>query len=873
MSGQQRLIVCLDGTWNRQDSSTNILHHFNLVQEGLDPKTGLIQKKNYHTGVGTGVLDSVTGGGFGFGLEQNVRDAYNWLVENFHDRAPDGPPDEIYIFGFSRGAYTARSLVGFIGQCGLLRRGAPITVGQLWKEYCILGRQKEERSTAWEKILWTPEARIRQITELVPDPWSRTQTPAPDLNPSEKLLVRWSRRVRITYLGIYDTVGAIGWDALAIPGLISRMAVHNNMRPTTLIQRCRHALALDEHRSSFNHTPFLAFVGHDASEVERGDTDPQDAAAEAQRHWDRTNAMWWRKIEQRWFVGAHSNVGGGYENNCLCERPFRWILEGAKEQGLVSESIEDCNPVTQAIQMPRDSYVEFAAPLWTRYIRAKRNYRAIDPDPQPQASARQTKDGSPAPGFSLRTIHEEIDPAVIDYWKGSTRPLPPNLQEYTERRKIAIPGATPAAHSWLDEDLGAYVATVMWATLAVTGLFAIDRVTGLIPASAVLWVGCPMAFLFPLVDWSESTINFKRTLGWGGAAARAFLDSVYWSRMLGFVLMVFGAVHAILVLPVLGWGHNIAALGAIATLYGPVTLCASIAVLLASKFSAKAWLNLIAAPAVMAAAAAVLVGVGWFATILFPEIPRQNSSVTSIHVERSLPGMLLMLQLALIYFWRALLWTAEPMAKANLGSIVPLQRCLTPDQVAACLERWRGMLQCRWLADPKKDPAADRMRDLLREALWRDMLGFIPVYSLVFLFGLWIAATWLPWFDFLRWPGGGFALWWMIPLLAAVTDYIEDACHLRYCKLHEDGEKPSAPLVLFSWSMSGIKDLAFLTAGVLTLAAVFAATWDVRGQLPDWRAKIAFLISIAAIVAFVMTIGARLVHAWGVKRTGGLQAR
>src|SRR6202008_2265894 len=111
-------------------------------REGADPETGVVQMKYYHQGVGTNTFDSVTGGGFGLGLEENVRDAYNWLVATYSDSDPDHP-DEVYIFGFSRGAYTARSLVGFIGECGLLRRGAPIPVGQLWGDYCILGRQKE----------------------------------------------------------------------------------------------------------------------------------------------------------------------------------------------------------------------------------------------------------------------------------------------------------------------------------------------------------------------------------------------------------------------------------------------------------------------------------------------------------------------------------------------------------------------------------------------------------------------------------------------------------------------------------------------------------------------------------------------------------
>src|SRR5215469_10680343 len=152
MGTRQRLIVCLDGTWNKQDSSTNILHHFNLVKEGVDPETGICQKKFYHSGVGTGPLDSITGGGFGFGVEQNVRDAYNWLIANYCEGSGGRDADEIYIFGFSRGAYTARSLVGFIAECGLLRRGAPLTVEGLWSDYCILGRRKEQRRSAWESV-------------------------------------------------------------------------------------------------------------------------------------------------------------------------------------------------------------------------------------------------------------------------------------------------------------------------------------------------------------------------------------------------------------------------------------------------------------------------------------------------------------------------------------------------------------------------------------------------------------------------------------------------------------------------------------------------------------------------------------------------
>jgi uncharacterized protein (DUF2235 family) len=326
MSPQQRLVVCLDGTWNRQDSSTNVLHHFNLVHQGPVPGTEIVQKKYYHPGVGTGLLDSITGGGFGAGLEANVRDAYNWLIAHFCDWDNTHAPDEIYIFGFSRGAYTARSLVGFIGQCGLLLRGAPLTVEQLWSDYCILGRQKEQRKSIWEKILGSEVSRVRSYTDL-----QKVLKEGGKIKPEEQLLLKWSRRVPIHYLGVYDTVGAIGWDALAIPGLTSKFALHNNVRPTTLIRSCRHALAVDEHRSSFNHTPFIAYLSEDSDELTRAEG-PGKHSIEDNR------AMWRRKIAQRWFIGAHSNIGGGYPSNLLAQVPFLWLMEGAIDCGLQAEA-------------------------------------------------------------------------------------------------------------------------------------------------------------------------------------------------------------------------------------------------------------------------------------------------------------------------------------------------------------------------------------------------------------------------------------------------------------------------------------------------------------------------------------------------------
>lgn len=886
MATQQRLIVCFDGTWNEQDSSTNVLHHFNLVHEGAVAGANgetIIQKKYYHQGVGTSVLDRVTGGGFGFGLEKNVRDGYNWLVQNYCD--PDGkdsPADEIYIFGFSRGAYTARSLVGFIGQCGLLRRAAPLTVNQLWSDYCILGRNREGRSSVWDKLFWQSLARCRPITDLVRDPWLRQTGGMPaagarSLNNSERLLVRWSRRVKITYLGVYDTVGAIGWDALAIPGLTSHIALHNNMRPTTLIQHCRHALAVDEHRSSFNHTPFLAFVGHDSGEreEERGeDAAPLEGGASRRQYWDRTRAMWQRKIEQRWFVGAHSNIGGGYEDNRLAEIPLNWILDGAADVGLESESVASDSMVTPGEQSPRDSFAEFASPVWTKILRAKRNYRLIDPDPFPQASTKAAKNGDPAPGFSLQTIHEDVDDSVFGYWDNSPS-MPPNLYEYACRR--GPEAAQKPAHPWLKENVVEYVALILWATIAAAGLAALYRLAGWNPSdTARLWGAGAVAFLLPWVDWSESAVNFRCALGFGGGEegnrtapaavrprARAFLDAIYWTRAFGVVLFLCGLVPSVIYLMQLGWWHLWPETAIFAQSHWPVPLLAAAAAVLAARFRSKAaWVSLVLGPAAVAGTGALVMAAAWFASHLFLPTGRPEATGGVL----SVPGLLLLLQLTLIYFWRSLLWTGEPMAQAKLGSIVPLQRCPTPAKVTACLERWRRMLECRWLDDnPVTGPAANRMREVVRESLWRDIIGLIPVYSGLFLFALWFAA-WLgdqnhqTFFAFLKWPGGLVALWWLIPLIAAATDYAEDICHLRFIALHEQDKEPSSLLAFFSWSMSRIKGVAVVVALLLTVAAVIDGTFLIWRNPADWRAKIAILLSAAFLCSFALYALGRIVH-------------
>jgi uncharacterized protein (DUF2235 family) len=119
----KRLIVCCDGTWNDADSTaefTNVVRIARAIAPNatIDRQT-VPQIVYYHSGVGTGgdLWERLLGGALGLGLSRNVRDAYAFLANNYCDG------DEVFLFGFSRGAYTARSIAGLVGWAGLIHKG------------------------------------------------------------------------------------------------------------------------------------------------------------------------------------------------------------------------------------------------------------------------------------------------------------------------------------------------------------------------------------------------------------------------------------------------------------------------------------------------------------------------------------------------------------------------------------------------------------------------------------------------------------------------------------------------------------------------------------------------------------------------------
>jgi hypothetical protein len=260
MAGMKRIVVCLDGTWNdasRGGPPTNVVRiRDGLASRGAD---GIFQRIYYDEGVGTAdPLDRLSGGVLGTGLGQNVRQACKYIARHYE------PGDEIHLVGFSRGAYTARSVAGFIGTCGLLRPGA-----------CT----EENEGAAW----------------------AHYRTAAKDRAVGDELRLRTLCHddVRLRSVAVFDTVGTLGIPNTALNWIgRSRFAFHDTRLGPT-VENAFHAVALDEMRSAFKATMW-------------------------EEPFNPSGAL--PHVEQVWFAGAHADVGGGYDEDGLARVALDWMV-------------------------------------------------------------------------------------------------------------------------------------------------------------------------------------------------------------------------------------------------------------------------------------------------------------------------------------------------------------------------------------------------------------------------------------------------------------------------------------------------------------------------------------------------------------------
>lgn len=363
----KRIAMFLDGTWNTINDNTNVWR-LRALTAPVDTD-GVRQLIYYDQGLGTEVGSKARGGMFGVGIDNKILQAYRWLIENFNNG------DKIYIFGFSRGAYTARSLSGMISRCGILQPGGPLSIKQLYDRY--------------KKALNVPSLE------------SLKANPPSDPTLEEEWLIKYSRFTTIQFLGVYDTVGSLGF-----PSSYSRFKLQHGFLNTHLRApniSAFHALAIDEHRKDFSPTLWTR-------------TTPNDPSAPAPRP-PRTLA----ETEQRWFAGAHGNIGGGYSDDILAQRPFAWMASKATGQGLVFK--DDVKPfVTSRISPVIDSYTDFLSG-WYRLI-ADPFYREIDAAPINKSDGIET------------TINETIDNSVFERWRNDRNYRPVNLAKWAAKHSI-----------------------------------------------------------------------------------------------------------------------------------------------------------------------------------------------------------------------------------------------------------------------------------------------------------------------------------------------------------------------------------------------------------------------------------------------------
>ncbi len=291
----KRIVVCLDGTWNntsreveRDDGSrvyrpTNVLKLARATMR--HDSANVPQITYYNAGVGAmnrapdvgarivRAVDNTVGGGWGAGFEVNIEEAYTFLADNYTEG------DEIFIFGFSRGAAQARSLCRLIEWFGgFPTKNDVYYVPRIVTRY-LRAQGKPENPTLWDEL----NARRNQRGDQSLDPI----VPA-----------------NLVFLGVWDTVLALGSRILAGGGTTRRQKqFHTPDQPPKNVKHVRHAIAIDEARHDFQPEVFRQDIGHTS-------------------------------MEQRWFAGGHSNVGGGLKSDGLANCALRWIVEEAGSAGL-----------------------------------------------------------------------------------------------------------------------------------------------------------------------------------------------------------------------------------------------------------------------------------------------------------------------------------------------------------------------------------------------------------------------------------------------------------------------------------------------------------------------------------------------------------
>ena len=294
----KNIVVFSDGTGQEggKGYNTNVYKLFNMVEDRTN-----MQISFYDRGLGTG-WQKITGNIGGMGISKNIRECYEFIFENYQ------AGDNIFLFGFSRGATTVRSLSAFIHMFGILPKSRPELIKQAYKIY------KESDETKRNNL-------ARDFVSRHHNQWCK-----------------------IKFLGVWDTVDALGVPFKKLDFFVDWIPLfrhkYHNLKLSESVEHARQALAIDDERLTFH-----------------------------PKIWDK-DLEDYQAMKQVWFAGMHTDVGGGYKEQELSDIPLTWMVMEAKECGLRIYPKNKINIIQNCDGTMHDSRKGFPKSLFRKKIRS-----------------------------------------------------------------------------------------------------------------------------------------------------------------------------------------------------------------------------------------------------------------------------------------------------------------------------------------------------------------------------------------------------------------------------------------------------------------------------------------------------------------------
>ncbi|TBU45101.1 hypothetical protein BD309DRAFT_860932 [Dichomitus squalens] len=284
----KRIIVCCDGTWDDALDATARWKYSNVTRiaraiKHIDDRHGspIHQVVFYQSGIGTeNLYDKVVDGVTGANLANKVEEAYGFIAQNYQ------PGDELFLFGFSRGAYTARMVAMFIGAIGVLNSTQMDHFADIFLAYQKRGKAED------------PEDIQKLDAQLAP--WTS------DHGPGKRRAAIGPEGFSIKVIGVFDTVGSVGLPEELTLGNEKMKNIFGfpDHLLGTHVERAYHAMAINETRADFDVAKF-------------------EQTPEGRRKG--------QVLKQCWFTGCHSDIGGGYKEHDLMELTFNWIVANIED--------------------------------------------------------------------------------------------------------------------------------------------------------------------------------------------------------------------------------------------------------------------------------------------------------------------------------------------------------------------------------------------------------------------------------------------------------------------------------------------------------------------------------------------------------------